>query len=233
LRHFELQCAPVGDEEENGKWVGNERRSSWKMRYKLSTEWRWETSPTGKAPPLNVSNRSRTVGRPSQDGINPIVRTSKPFTRARNYIEIVVEEVGSWFRCGVADPAVLLDDGNLLGGQNHSFNIGYCKSGSIYSCYSGKMEKKLPAIEIRKRVVSGCRLGIQWDQDQRTFFFYFDGVLVESVSFLFPETATSNLFPTVQLSYCSQVSINPKSYHRSVPQVFDSGAMDVSGEIVL
>lgn len=85
----------------------------------------------------------------------------------RNYVEIVVEQVGTWFRWGIADsgknwsyftiPAtrdplpsllnfldVALDDGNLLGGQSQGIlNIGYCKSGYIYYSYRGSIGKKV------------------------------------------------------------------------------------------
>jgi len=215
-----------GDEEGNGQ--SEESDLSWKTRYRLSREWQWDRSPSGKAIPLEVSNMHRTVSRPSQDGINPIVRTTKPFTKYRNYIEIIVEEVGTWFRCGVADVGVALDDGNLLGGQGQgTFNMGYCKSGSIYYSFRGKMDKTLPSPDVRKRVVSGCRIGIHWDQPNRTFFFYFDGQLIASLELTHREELTSiDLFPTIQLSYTSKVTIHHKFCHK--PSFALPGADQVS-----
>jgi len=201
-----------------------DQKTLWKTRYRLSREWQWDTSRSGKSLSLQVNNLGRTVSRPSQEGINPLVRTTKPFTAYRNYIEFIVEDVGNWFRCGVADTNVILDDGNLLGGQLQSFNIGFCKSGSIYYSYKHQMDKKTPCVAARKRILGGSRVGIQYEEAQDTFYFYFDGQLVESLQ-LSPATSTKKskeIFPAVQLSYSSGVTINHKFCHRSTPTLPES-----------
>jgi hypothetical protein len=203
------------DEECNGLASPDIGDLTWKKRYQLSREWQWETSSTGKSAPLKVHSMCRTVSRPSQEGINPIVRTTKPFTSYRNFIEIIVEEVGTWFRCGVADTAVALDDGNLLGGQTNSFNIGYCKSGSIYYHFSGRMDKKSPSTDLRKRVSPGCRVGIHYDIEHKQFHFFFNGQLIQSLEFTHDSDIPSQpLYPTVQLSYSTRITIHHRYCHR-------------------
>jgi hypothetical protein len=251
VRHMEEPSLPspsvsTEDEEGNGLCVDHSQQCSWKMRYRRSREWQWDSSLRGKASPLKVDHMNRTVSRPSQEGINPIVRTTKPFTRYRNYVEIIIERVGTWFRCGVADTEVALDDGNLLGGQGQGVNIGYCKSGSLYYSYYGHMNKKITSIDVRKRIVSGCRLGIHWDPDTHKFGFYFDGELVESLQLLGKPIPTSSnssakngnpqwedlaLYPTVQLSYTSQVTINHKYCHRP-PTIPTSSSKEASQDIL-
>jgi len=81
--------------------------------------------------------------RPKDVGINPVVRTTLPFSKYRNFFEVTVVDCRGWMRIGIADMSIWLKywipinwklDGcnYLLGNQAKCCNLGVSEAGTIY-----------------------------------------------------------------------------------------------------
>lgn len=165
-------------------------------------EWRWSTEDNGRADVLQVSSDGKVCWRPSYSGINPCIRTSKPFTKHRNYIEIKLEVVGDWFRFGVADQKIVLSNAPLLGLQHNSLNVALCRNG--INCSVGL--DLIRSENWRTEIGQGSVMGIKYDAFEHKFFFLVDGFLYGTVAV--PETVPIEmLYPTLQISYSTRVKI--------------------------
>jgi len=74
---------------------------NWKELYRKAKEWQFDQF--NKLSCLTLCNNNLTVYRSTTSGCNPLIMTSKPFSKSRNYIQFSFDSIGSWLRIGIVD----------------------------------------------------------------------------------------------------------------------------------
>jgi len=220
---------------------------SWKDLYKQSTEWKWDS--LSKSEVLKVSHCELVVSRTEPTGINPCIRTTKCFSKIRNYIEIELLQIGDWFQLGIADDSVHMNDGDILchqGTNQNRFSVAYGKWGSLAfpstrSSLVTRYQAATTTITTEKQRMEGDVLGIQWLEKTSEFLFFWNSKLYETLKIkenylkhssngsqttnILTEEGNSisiedlKLYPTAQISFGTQLRIRTTSAHRKLREM--------------
>jgi len=185
------------------KSVGDkEEEESWRNFYQRITEWKWDTQR--KAEELIVSKDGRNVSRPTTDGSNPAILTTLPFSKSREFYEVIVDNLGDWVSIGVADSKLKVDGGGVLG--RSFFFQGASKLQTPGINVTEIKEKRIPDLK------KGDRVGVYVNYEKGTLSFYLNGLLLSKLELKESGVYKSDgeWFPAAGISYMTSITFTSR-----------------------
>jgi len=195
---LELQPSTLQDKKQN---------ESWKEYYRKITEWKWNSKK--KAVELVVSLDGKCASRPTSLGSNPAIVATLPFTKTRNFFEVLLEQLGDWICVGVATRKLKVDGGGVL--SRGFFYQGTSKLQSAMSVTTEIDGVRIPDLKI------GDTVGIAVDVEKNMMSFSLNGRHLQFGKLFSPDQKEDKdlelydtWFPALGLSHQTLASFTPR-----------------------
>lgn len=170
------------------------------------TNWSWCDSQ--KASPITLSNGNLCASRTVHQGQNPSVMTQTPFTEEQFYFRIQVTKLGRWIGVGIADLGYVLVGSKTLGTQTNCFNASYFWQDSGIRKIQASEEYSVEVSPIKE----GDKIDVMLHYKTNSVFFFNNGVLQGWVKPSKWIVAPEIIFPTVNLSLGTEVTLLNDDY---------------------
>jgi len=190
---------------------------SWKENFKQSRGWKFDNGIANKSELLHLSPDRLTVTRPGDFGNNPSVRTTKTFSKYRNYFEVLVNSAGHWIRLGMASKNIELQDALLLGDQSVYSNLGVSGLGGV-SYYDQRHQ-----YENSGGFGDGQVVSFYWNHAKKVIEISVDGSKIATINTSYE---MDKIYPTVSISYKGEVTIFQLKLGPSVLSIFFRASID-------
>eukprot|EP00027_Filamoeba_sp_ATCC50430_P013763 CAMPEP_0168564052 /NCGR_PEP_ID=MMETSP0413-20121227/13019_1 /TAXON_ID=136452 /ORGANISM="Filamoeba nolandi, Strain NC-AS-23-1" /LENGTH=184 /DNA_ID=CAMNT_0008595657 /DNA_START=232 /DNA_END=786 /DNA_ORIENTATION=+ len=163
-----------------------------------------------KADAILLSENFKTASRP-EGGSNPVVLTTKPFTRNHNKYSAKLDAFGEWVGFGLSDERIKLNDSSILGQQSGCLNGALFQQGGTnikmrYSTSSSSESEKGV-----KRFGVGDVITVEADFDSIEVKYYVNGknVGASSLEPVKQDLLQGKLFPAIDISKDTRVTLVP------------------------
>jgi len=199
----------------------HENHTSWKNYYKDQNSWAW--SKTIKAEAILLSKKYKTASRPTGEGSNPVVLTTKPFAPGRNKISVKAEHVGNWIGIGFCDENIVLNNDSVLGSQSQRLNSSFFhQSGtSLRLVYppSAQVTPTSQELPVTDPIVSGDVVALEVDFTQVSVSYFLNEKFIGKFDLtpIEKELRKGKIFPAVNISQSTVVSLIPTRKNLRAP----------------
>jgi len=168
--------------------------------------WEWDYSKKSTA--VQITSNNLSASRPTADGNNPAILSTRPLNKYNPHFRIQVETIGTWVGIGVVDTNFTLNGGAIIGNQKDCVNSSYFYQNSASLKLEAETEKNVDT-----KIEAGNIIDVYVDFDNDKILYWNNSEFLGYMS--------SSKIKQNKLFACANLSSNTKVafLNRDAPQL--------------